>query len=352
LWRDETLRRDPGGEGKMPDTTSEQLGPQLASAQAEAQYRALQPKYEKLATEVEYILQDALAEERVPVASVSKRVKSIASFAGKLRRKTYKDPLADVTDLAGVRVVSYFRGDLARLEAIIRRHFHVDDKIDKFADMETDQFGYMAVQFIVCLKESYLGARYDELHGLKCEIQTRPVLADAWAILDHHLVYKKENAIPAELARQMKQLAAIVENAENQFEAIRREIEAHRESAKVATGDAFLNQPINQSSVIAFLERMSPNIPRPDKEITATLICSEIAASQFRTLADIDGAVRRTRKAVLAMRQDVPIYAADQELQYAIAFAHPPMRRVYADWFEALFKKHRHLVDESHESER
>jgi len=330
---------------KMSEGKTNEFPPEIANAEAEAQYRGVQHKYEKLATEVEYILQDALVEEPVPIASLSKRVKSVASFADKLRRKTYENPLSDVTDLAGVRIVSYFRGDLGRLEYMIRRHFQILEKVDKFAEMEVDKFGYMAIQFIVSLKESYLGARYDDLRGLKCEIQTRPVLADAWAILNHHLVYKKEAQLPQETARKVHALAAVVENAESQFEAIRQEIEAYRASAKQITRDGFLNQPINPSTVAAFIEKMVPGIEVSDKEQETAFICSLIDRTRFRTLADIDDAVRRTKKAVLALKKDTSVYP-HQELEYALAFADTSMRARYADWFEALFKKHRHLVED------
>jgi putative GTP pyrophosphokinase len=319
--------------------------PEIANAEAEAQYRTLQPKYEKLATEVEYILQHALVEERVPIASMSRRVKSITSFVDKLRRKTYKDPLSEVTDLAGVRIVSYFSGDLARLESMIQRNFHVLEKVDKLAGMEADKFGYMAVQFIVRLKDSYLGARYDELMGRKCEIQTRAVLADAWAILNHHLVYKKEKLIPQKTARKVHALAAIVETAESQFEAIRQEIEAARVSAKTISADDFLNQPVTPTTVAAFIERMFPGILPSDKEAETAFICSLLDLTSFRTLADIEAAVQRTKKAVIALRRDTTMFAA-QELEYALAFADPSMRAKYAPWFEALFIKHRHLVEE------
>ena len=89
----------------MSDATNNELQSET-NAKAEAQYRAIQPKYEKLATEVEYILRNALMDEHVLIASLSKRVKSITSFAGKLRRKNYKTPLSNVTDFAGVRIVS------------------------------------------------------------------------------------------------------------------------------------------------------------------------------------------------------------------------------------------------------
>jgi ppGpp synthetase/RelA/SpoT-type nucleotidyltranferase len=328
----------------MSDPTSKEVPPENVNAEAVARYTALQNKYEKLATEVEYIVQDALVEERVPVVVVSKRVKSVASFAEKLRRKSYKDPLTDVTDFAGVRIVSYFRGDLARLEFMIQRSFQVLERVDKFAEQETDRFGYRAIHFVVHLKPNYLGARYDELHGLKCEIQIRPVLADAWAILNHHLVYKQETDLPDEAERKINALAALVETAETQFESLRKEIESFRAKETQAGGDEFLNQPVNATTIAAFIERMAPGVDAADKDAQAAFIWSQLDRTRFRTLADIEDAVRRTKKAVLALKKDTSVYPF-QELQYALAFADTSMRGKFADWFEALFKKHRHLVE-------
>jgi putative GTP pyrophosphokinase len=173
----------------MADELAGELASKSNNSEVELQYHAIRPKYEKLATEVEYVIKEALAEERIPIASVSKRTKSVASFADKIRRKTYAAPLEDITDLAGIRIVCYFRGDLPRLEYVIRRSFHVVEKVNKSEEMEVDRFGYMAVQFIATINNNYLGPRYDDVKGLKCEIQTRAVLADAWAILDHYLLY-------------------------------------------------------------------------------------------------------------------------------------------------------------------
>lgn len=161
----------------MSEASSPEPSPEDRIADAEAQYRLLQPKYLKLATETKYIVEDALLEEPLAIVSVNMRVKSFTSFTDKLRRKNYAHPLEDVTDLAGVRIVSYFRGDLARLEHMIRRHFEVLEKVDKIAERTPDKFGYSAVHFVVCLKNNCSGARYDELQGLKCEIQTRAVLS-------------------------------------------------------------------------------------------------------------------------------------------------------------------------------
>lgn len=327
----------------MSDFPNIPVPPEEASAEAEANYRLLQPKFEKLASEVEYIIRDALVEERIPIASLTKRVKTLASFSEKIRRKNYKDPATEVTDLAGVRVVSYFQGDLVRLEHMIGRQFRVLGKVDKSATQAVDRFGYRAVHFTVCLKGSYLGARYDDIKDLTCEIQTRPVLADAWAILDHYFIYKPKHLVPPEINRQMSLLCAVLENAEVQFEAIRQAVELHQTKARALNPDELLNQPVSPSTLAVFIERLSPGIEESDKGAEITRICSLIGNTNLKTIGDIDAAVRRTKKAMAALNKDTRVFPG-QELSYALAFADPGMRSGFAEWFEALFKKHRHLV--------
>jgi hypothetical protein len=51
----------------MSDATKIDPPAEAVYVEAEARYRLLQPKYEKLATEVEYILQDALAKNNAAI---------------------------------------------------------------------------------------------------------------------------------------------------------------------------------------------------------------------------------------------------------------------------------------------
>src|SRR5262249_55913200 len=108
--------------------------------------------------------------------------------------------------------------------------------------------------------------------------------------------------------------------------------------------DEFLAQVISAPTVGSYLEKMFPGLPHADKEREVEFICSRLGRTRFRTLADIDGAVQRTKKAVAALAKHTSVYSG-QELQYALAFADTSMRGSYTDWFDALFTKHRHLVD-------
>ena len=176
-----------------------------------------EPDYERLCDEVKYVLKKRIGDAGIEVSTIAARAKTLASFLEKTQRKSYAEPFTEIDDFAGVRVVCLYTKDIPVIEEVIRAEFDVVEKIDKLADKEPDQFGYGAIHFIVKLGGEMSGARYEDLKHLVCEVQVRTVLQDAWAIIDHHLVYKRESAIPKIIQRRLNGLAALFEIADDQF---------------------------------------------------------------------------------------------------------------------------------------
>src|SRR5690554_6791035 len=202
--------------------------------------------YEQLCAEIAYILKKKLSEAEIEFSSVSYRAKTLKSFLEKIVRKTYDNPFADITDFAGVRVVFLYQNDLTKIEAIIKKEFKIIEKVDKLNDKGIDKFGYGAIHYIVKIGKNSSGARYDDLKNLVCEIQVRTVLQDAWAIIDHHLVYKKESEIPSSLQRKLNSLAGLFETADNQFDILRQEREKYLTDIKESiTSNEFLKNELN-----------------------------------------------------------------------------------------------------------
>ncbi|HRH41928.1 MAG TPA: hypothetical protein PKY82_09810, partial [Pyrinomonadaceae bacterium] len=173
--------------------------------------------YEKLCAEVAYILTRHLNNAQIEFSTITHRCKTLNSFLEKVQRKSYHDPITEMTDFAGVRVVCLYIDDLPRVEKVIAEHFEITEKIDKLTYKRTDEFGYGAIHFVVKLGKTSSGARYDDLKDLVCEIQIRTVLQDAWAIIDHHLVYKNESNIPSFLRKKLNLLAGNFESADEEF---------------------------------------------------------------------------------------------------------------------------------------
>src|SRR5438132_7299305 len=102
----------------------------LEHPDAVRQFINARANYQAICDEVAYILQKRLAAKSVRYAAVTKRAKSLHSFAEKIARKAYKDPFDEVTDLAGVRVVFLYKQDRSVIEKVIETEFEVLEKID------------------------------------------------------------------------------------------------------------------------------------------------------------------------------------------------------------------------------
>src|SRR5262245_56322197 len=155
-------------------------------------YTRLRPKYQQLASEVEFALKRRLEERHIEIASIASRAKAIDSVVQKISRKQYDDPMSEIPDFAGVRVVCLYDSDLPEIQRLIEQAFQVAEATDKMEVLGADRMGYQGRHFVVRLGPQFCGDRYEGLHDLHCEIQARTVLQDAWAQISHHLVYKTE----------------------------------------------------------------------------------------------------------------------------------------------------------------
>ena len=219
-------------------------------------FLGIRPRYEQLGEEIAYILEKKLDEAGIEVSNVTNRAKTLQSFLEKLSRKGYQNPLDEVTDLAGARIVYLYRSDRQAIEALLEEAFEVTEKVDKFDQQDEAGFGYDALYYLIKLKPGSVGARYNDLQGLTCEVQVRTVLQDAWSTIDDHLVYKQESGIPKALRRKLSTFAALFENADDQLDQIRREREAYKNDIKAKMNDdaSFLGLELNLDTLIAYLD--------------------------------------------------------------------------------------------------
>jgi len=267
--------------------------------------------YEQLANEVAYILKKRLKKGEIEVSTVTLRAKTLNSFLEKIARKKFRDPFAEITDFAGVRVTCLYLDDIPLIENIVRDEFEVVERVDKLSDRDADQFGYGAVHYIVRLGGGSSGARYDDLRDYVCEVQVRTVLQDAWAIIDHHLVYKKESAVPKTLQRKLNSLAGLFETADDQFQRIREDREQYlREVAdSQKTEDTFLANEVNLDSVRQYLEWKFPEKPvaLSGEFNQLSAVFEDILPDEYRTLHDIDSLIEEEREHVAAVFKDADL---------------------------------------------
>jgi ppGpp synthetase/RelA/SpoT-type nucleotidyltranferase len=254
--------------------------------------------YQQLCDEVVYILKKRIRDCGIEVASISSRAKTLSSFLEKLERKSYDDAFCEVTDLAGVRVVALYSRDLPIIEEVIRKDFEIVEKVDKLNEMEVDQFGYGAIHFVIRLGEHTSGARYDDLKELVCEIQTRTVLQDAWAIIQHHLVYKRESDVPRELQRKLNSLAGLFETADDQFQSIRDLREKYIADVRDLSlnREAFLQTPVNADSIEEYLRwRFPDRVISFGEKLGGIMTMLSVYKNEPMTFRDIEEIIEQTK---------------------------------------------------------
>jgi len=189
---------------------------------------------------------------------VMSREKGASSLKKKIARegKNYELPLEQITDLAGVRVITYFPKDVDAILPILKKEFLVDEdnSVDKRQTANPSAFGYASVHLVVGLKEERAKLpEYALFKSLKCEIQVRTILQHAWAEIEHDIVYKSNEEIPFELRRKFASLAGLLEVADREFEMLRhQEAEIRRQIEKTIKDDR-LDLPINLDSVASYL---------------------------------------------------------------------------------------------------
>ena len=187
-------------------------------------YRAEFPTYEQYAKTMEEILRAAI-KARAPFGIVQSRPKSVGSFAEKCLRKRHKydNPVTQLTDLCGARVIVNTLSELEALSEFVETHFVVDKpNSDTFTDrLKPSEFGYRSVHYIVQLPETDKVADIalpPEIEDRTAEIQLRTFLQHAWAELAHDRLYKNKVKLPRSLEREVARFSAALEDTEASFD--------------------------------------------------------------------------------------------------------------------------------------
>jgi putative GTP pyrophosphokinase len=161
-------------------------------------------------------------------AEVSHRVKSPGSLAGKLARpdKIY-ERLEDITDLVGLRVITFFEDSTEQVGRLIEEHFRFDTdrSEDKKLRQGVHSFGYRSLHYICHPPRELLEHHAD--WDWPFEIQIRTILQHAWAEIEHDLGYKSPESVPPHIQRRFSRLAGLLEIADNEFLELRNSMQAY-----------------------------------------------------------------------------------------------------------------------------
>lgn len=228
-------------------------------------YERVRPDYLRFTTKIESLLSDILQAKDIGYHLIEARTKDAASFREKIVRssKSYTSPLDELTDLTGLRIITYYQDDAALIGELIKSEFVVDGSNSVEHSPVDAEFGYRSAHYVVRLSDSRAQlVEWAGLAGLRAEIQVRTVLQHAWAAISHKLQYKRENDVPTPLRRKLFRLSALFELADDEFVSLRDAsgMLSKQIDSQLAKGDrniridhVSLSQFIEQSPVVSEL---------------------------------------------------------------------------------------------------
>ncbi len=140
--------------------------------------------------------------------------------------KSYKDPLHEITDFSGLRIILHNLTDAKKVVKLIEEEFVIDKENSIYSyNNPANQFGYSSIHLVVYHKEKRLNLiEWKDFKLLKAEIQIRTQLQHAWAEISHEFDYKLEADIPKEVRRRLFRLSALFELADEEFDKIVHEV--------------------------------------------------------------------------------------------------------------------------------
>lgn len=197
-----------------------------------ALYAKERSRYVTYATALRRVLQDACSVS-IPEAFAQSRAKTISSFAEKVVRKyhKYKDPVHELTDLCGARVIVQTLEQVQAVREFVEANFDIGEADEKGLALGDDRFGYRDMHYIVRLNPknaSAIGFTREEIKAIgtrRAEIQVRTWLQHAWADTLHDRIYKNPLKLSTEMKRTGNLLAALMEEGDRNYNAMAHEID-------------------------------------------------------------------------------------------------------------------------------
>ena len=230
---------------------------------------AMREEFEKYAEIRHFIVNDIKERiEHILVALnsnpvISGRIKNFTSYYSKyIRLLKNKNEDLKITDLMGVRIICPFIEDLNACENLIKENFELLQSEIK-GHFTFKEFGYESTHLLIKIPQSVI-EEYGYPGTDSLEIQIRTILQDAWAEVEHELVYKAElNPFDEPMRRKLAAVNASLTLADIIFQEIRsyqrkytKEMGKRRES--------FYQKIEESTDVLLFAEEQEQkNIPVP-----------------------------------------------------------------------------------------
>jgi len=231
----------------------------------------------------------------IKLHSVTARVKDPESLARKLARPDRDYPeLWSVTDLLGLRVITYFEDAVDEVGRVLESKLPIDlaRSNDKRARAEPGAFGYRSMHYVFGIGDASLPGH------ARAEVQIRSLLEHTWAEIEHDLGYKAPGAVPARVRRRLSRLAGLLEVADREFVGIRDELDEYTRALPQRIAAEGSDVALDQLALAALVA--SPDVAALDQSIAGALelplgeelffpdyLLRMLQAAGLRTAADV-----------------------------------------------------------------
>jgi predicted RNase H-like nuclease len=284
------------------DLTPSPRGPRISAKAQDSgavvrRYAELHPQLRQAADLFVALVTSVLDDAGINYLSVNGRAKSVSSFAAKAARtlpdgtRAFADPMTEITDQIGVRVITYVDSDVQAVADLLADQVVVHDDRDWGEETAGEgRFGYASRHLLVGVDPELEAQNgWELLRGRQAQIQIRTVLQHAWAEFEHDIRYK--GTIPDEhvsdLDRRFTLAAGLLELADREFSTIRDRLRAGVPEV-AADGPSDDDPRISPRELSAFLAGQYPDAgwSRTDHYAWMAGLILELGITSLAELAD------------------------------------------------------------------
>ncbi|MBF0309255.1 MAG: hypothetical protein HQL56_06985 [Magnetococcales bacterium] len=266
------------------------------------------------------LLTEFLKENGPHVHSISGRVKERDSLRRKLMQPdcTYRQ-LEDISDLVGIRIITYFEDEVDLVAEVIRREFTINEAhiLDRGEHLDPERFGYRSRHYMVSLLENRLQLiEYKRFKGCRAEIQVRSILQHAWSEIEQEMGYSSRETFPKERRRHFARVAHLLELGDEELNSIKQFIRPYQQAvAQTATrprrgsfdldslGKFIHTNPLVREMDERFAGQIHANIHFSEAFVAELM--DHMLAMEIDSLSAMEMELRSHRKSVLAIGRQI-----------------------------------------------
>lgn len=127
---------------------------------------------------------------------ISARAKDVSRFLEKASRldpdsgeQKYSDPLMQIQDQIGARVVTFYLSDVERVATEIRKYYaYIEERV--IVSDSPREFDYEGMHYILMLPDDIIEPEWEEIVPEFFELQIKTLFQHAWGEANHDLGYK------------------------------------------------------------------------------------------------------------------------------------------------------------------